>query len=221
MSPLQTYLDRYFLTKTAFAATAGVTPARLDALLALQAVPAPTYTCNGSTFHSAAFGPTDTTDAATGEYFRVDCTGWVQLADSAAQGQERATVIAALAAELDASLTAHLPDPALRQARIEAWLPYFFDGTFGLCVADPATGAGIARKEVLQDTLVSLTANGSDPAPAGITPAALLQLIDDYAAAAMPFSPAEYARSSRKRLVEDLKPRVAAGVADIPTLAAK
>lgn len=31
------------------------------------------------------------------------------------------------------------------------------------------------------------------------------ELIDAYAAAAMPFSPIEYPRSSRKRLVENLR----------------
>jgi hypothetical protein len=37
----------------------------------------------------------------------------------------------------------------------------------------------------------------------------LLQLIDDYAISSMPFSPAEYERSSRKRLVDDLRSAVA------------
>lgn len=92
---------------------------------------------------------------------------------------------------------------------MQAYLPYFFNGTFGLCVADPASGAGIVRKEMLQEQLIEITANGSNPHPAHCSQAQLLQLIDDYAAAAMPFSPAEYARSSRKRLVDDLRPRVA------------
>ena len=37
--------------------------------------------------------------------------------------------------------------------------------------------------------------------PPGIAAGELLTLIDDYADSAMPFSPAEYARSSRKRLL--------------------
>jgi hypothetical protein len=61
------------------------------------------------------------------------------------------------------------------------------------------------KKEMLQEKLTALTANGSDPHPAGFSKNELLQLIDDYASSAMPFSPAEYERSSRKRLVDDLR----------------
>jgi len=35
-------------------------------------------------------------------------------------------------------------------------------------------------------------------------------LIDQYAQASMPFSPLEYARSSRKRLVDDLREKLGA-----------
>jgi hypothetical protein len=62
---------------------------------------------------------------------------------------------------------------------------------------------------MLQEKLTSITANGSNPFPAEISQVELLQLIDDYAASVMHFSPAEYGRSSRKRLVDDLRPVVA------------
>jgi hypothetical protein len=45
---------------------------------------------------------------------------------------------------------------------------------------------------------------------------ALLQLIDAYASAAMPFSPIEYPLSSRKRLVEELSARIAAARPGVP-----
>ena len=40
--------------------------------------------------------------------------------------------------------------------------------------------------------------------------AAMGVLIDQYAQASMPFSPLEYARSSRKRLVDDLREKLGA-----------
>ena len=43
------------------------------------------------------------------------------------------------------------------------------------------------------------------------------ELIDDYAASAMFFSPVEYALSSRKRLVEDLRANIRVSDVDIPS----
>ena len=92
--------------------------------------------------------------------------------------------------------------------KAQAFLPYFFNGTFGLCVADPSSGAGIAEKELLQERLVELTGNGSRVADTADENHKLLALIDAYARSSMPFSPAEYPRSSRKRLVDDLRLKV-------------
>ncbi len=75
-------------------------------------------------------------------------------------------------------------------------------------IADQAA-PGNERAAVLAELTKELTENGSNPAPAGVSKSELLQLIDDYASSVMPFSPAEYERSSRKRLVDDLRPLVA------------
>ncbi|AHY58009.1 DUF6058 family natural product biosynthesis protein [Stenotrophomonas rhizophila] len=205
---LDAYLRDYFVDTSTCAALAGITVQRLDALIAAEAIPAPTYRCNAGTIHSAAFGSIDTDSRVSGAFFRPECTRWVRIAADAAAGEERAAVVSTLAAELAAHLRTCGDDAHRVDAKVAALLPHFFNGTFGLCVADPSSGRGIVRKEVLQETLVALTGNGSDPAPHGITAGELLTLIDDYADSAMPFSPAEYARSSRKRLVEDLRPRV-------------
>jgi hypothetical protein len=205
---LDAYLRDYFVDRSTCAALAGITVQRLDALIAAEAIPAPTYRCNAGTIHSAAFGSIDTDSRVSGAFFRPECTRWVRIAADAAAGEERAAVVSTLAAELAAHLRTCGDDAHRVDAKVAALLPHFFNGTFGLCVADPSSGRGIVRKEVLQETLVALTCNGSDPAPHGIAAGELLTLIDDYADSAMPFSPAEYARSSRKRLVEDLRPRV-------------
>lgn len=205
---LDAYLRDHFVDKPTCAALAGIPVHRLDALISAEAIPAPTYCCNAGTIDSAAFGPIDTDSLVSGAFFRPECTRWVRIAADAAAGEERAAVVSTLAAELAAHLRTCCDDASMVDAKVEALLPHFFNGTFGLCVADPSSGRGIVRKETLQETLVALTCNGSNPTPPGIAAGELLRLIDDYAAAAMPFSPAEYARSSRKRLVEDLRPRV-------------
>ena len=79
-----------------------------------------------------------------------------------------------------------------------------------MCVAHPDCEAAIARKEVLQEKLVALTDNGSTSSYPNDKAQQILDLIDAFAQSAMPFSPVDYALSSRKRLVDDLRQRVVA-----------
>lgn len=206
---LKTYLQKHFVDKPTFASLSGITVERLEVLIATKAIPAATYTCDESSIRSAAFGTVETEESCSGEYFRPECARWARIADQAVPGKERDAVLSALASELAAGLRTYVKDPAVIEGKIQDFLPYFLDGTFGLCAADPSTGTGIVRKEMLQEMLTELTENGSNPSPAGFSKSELLQLIDDFAISAMPFSPAEYARSSRKRLVDDLRPLVA------------
>ena len=204
---LRTYLQQHFVDKPMFASLVGIPTNHLDELIAAQAIPSATYTCDQNTVHSAAFGVMECKEPLVGEYFRPQCVRWAKIAAQAPRGSERAAVLTELTAELRAALGDYCGEDAdALESRIRGYIPHFCNGTFGLCVADPSSGAGIARKEMLQERLARLTENGSNPSPSGISRQELLRLIDDYAASAMPFSPAEYQRSSRKRLVDDLRP---------------
>ena len=97
-----------------------------------------------------------------------------------------------------------VPIHAGLRVRTDAAWEYFLNGTFGLCVACPISEAHIAYKEVLQEKLTQSSDNGRKTAFSPPQAQATRELIDAYAAASMPFSPIEYASSSRKRLVEDL-----------------
>lgn len=202
---LEAYLSSHFVDKATFASLANISPARLDALIAADAVPAASYVCREGVIRSAAFGEAGTSEPIEGDFFRPECARWVLIADQAAPGGERSEVIAVLEGELKRYLQSCGLDASAVEAKVASLLPHFFNGTFGLCVAEPSSGVGIAKKEFLQDKLVALTRNGTEPAPAGIRRSELLKLVDDYANAAMPFSPAEYDRSSRKRLVDDFR----------------
>ncbi len=205
---LETYLQNHFVDKVTFASLAGISIDRLDQLINAKAIPSATYTCDGISVSSAVFGDTPIKESLTGEYFRPECVRWVKIANQAPPGSERTAVLSELEKELRISLEDHCSTKEAIETKIQGYLPYFFNGTFGLCVADPSTGAGIVRKEMLQERLIELTANGSHFSPANSSKE-LLRLIDDYADSAMPFSPAEYERSSRKRLVDDLRPIMA------------
>lgn len=239
---LRDYLHHHFVDGATLAWMAGISTARLNALIEAGAVPAPSYLVLDDCIESAVFGQIHGVVADAGRYFRPEQLRWVQLAAKAPTGQERQAVLAVLCQELrDALRDAALAQATLLQAeqaetslapaqqsqktlstgqldaqieqQLYALLPHFFNGTFGLCVANPACGYAIVRKELLLAQLSALTHNGTEPAPPGVTSAELLRLIDEFAAICMPFSPAEYPRSSRKRLVDDLRGKIQQPVA--------
>jgi len=206
---LTTYLRDHFVDKATLATLSKISIDRLDHLIAVKAIPSASYTCDGRSISSFVFGETPIKESLAGEYYRPEYARWIGIAHHAQPGSERSAVLSELEKELRISLEVHCNTEEAIAAKVQSYLPYFFNGTFGLCVADPSTGAGIVRKEMLQEKLVELTANGTLASPANCSKEELLKLIDEYADSAMPFSPAEYERSSRKRLVDDLRPQVA------------
>mgnify|MGYP006197820997 CR=1 FL=1 len=152
---LKTYLQKHFVDKPTFVSLLGITVERLDQLIAAKAVPQPTYVCDGNTIHSAVFGVIETEESIYGDYFRPECSRWVKIADQAAPGQERDAVFSVLSHELELGLQDYFKEPEIIEKKIQDFLPYFLNGTFGLCIADPSSGTSIARKEVLQDTMDS------------------------------------------------------------------
>lgn len=219
MTQLDNYLAAHYLTATQLAVAAGLTVAELDAMVASRLVPAPSYVVNaGGTVTSFVFGAMAAPGAQPGRYFPPSQLVWIARARAAhvteamLAAQFTANFAAALATLNDT--TWRLPDSfdehgnpikaGLHARGATAWT-YFLNGTFGLCVANPVSEAQIAHKEVLQEKLMVLSENGKKLAYAPGAEQAMQELIDAYAAAAMPFSPVEYAVSSRKRLVEDLR----------------
>jgi hypothetical protein len=223
MTPLDLYLDRYFLNVDRLAAASGLSRQQLQRLLSDRLIPGASYVLVPGSVTSYVFGALPATAAASGEYFHPATRAWIARASrtidelgyerayTALQARFTANMTHALAA-LNASLwplqDAFAADGTVLEglhARIGSMWDHFLHGTFGLCVANPVSELEIARKEVLQEKLTALSASGTRRDFAEAEVPALLELIDAYATAAMPFSPVEYARSSRKRLVDDLK----------------
>jgi uncharacterized protein (DUF952 family) len=221
---LDEYFDRYFVDAHRFAALCGIELDELRDLIRRKLVPAPSYVVRDDTIRSFVFGDMAAPGARSGEYFRAENVDWVvgvrhDLATHGVAGateRARHTFSSAFAAALrELNASTHRMDDAFDDAgnaiqgglakRLESAWEHFLHGTFGLCVADPGSVPAIARKEVLQERLAALTNNGSRRSFAADEARALRTLIDAYAGASMPFSPIEYARSSRKRLVDDLR----------------
>lgn len=230
MNDLEIYLKNNYRTANELAAACDISVDELDGLVKERLVPQPSYTVNSQdTLISQAFGELPAGGASAARYFHPGNAAWITLALDARKesGAEQAhrnlkdrfkrNFIAALQ-ELDKT-TFRLSDsftntgqPIARglDSRAEKAWDSFLKGVFSLCVADPSSEKAIARKEVLQEALTNLSDSGlgADSSPEAKSHA--LDLIGQYAQAAMPFSPPEYPRSSRKRLVEDLRTRISA-----------
>lgn len=230
MSALDTYLRKHFLNAEQFAAACDCTTSDVADLIERGLVPAPSYVVtHSSTVRSHAFGEIEAVGSTPGHYFHPANVTWVGIARRcvADQGHEAAqdalkarfvSNVQVALAELNGT-TWRLRDSfaddgtqiaAGLRTRSESMWKHFLHGTFGLCVASPVSEAAIARKEVLQEKLSHLYEKGIPPDFSRDDALATLELIDAYADAAMPFSPAEYHRSSRKRLVEDFRALVMA-----------
>ncbi|MFO3706874.1 DUF6058 family natural product biosynthesis protein [Xanthomonas codiaei] len=228
MSDLEAYLDHHYRTAEQLAAACAISPETLTLLVNERLVPEPSYTVTeDGRFISQAFGEFQVHALAPGRYFHPGNAAWVVLAleARASEGAQRAHTalkerfrrnFAAALMELDKTVY-RLPDSFTETGsviaegldkRTESAWHHFLKGVFSLCVADVSSEASIARKEVLQEALIEMSDNGSKDVYSAEQRRQCLDTIGQYEAAAMPFSPLEYSRSSRKRLVEDLRPKL-------------
>lgn len=216
--PLDRYLAEHFLDEPEFAALCGLSTADLSGLMEARMVPAPSYVVSRqSVLSSQVFGDLAAPGSAPGRYHRREHAVWVAraLAILAETGRETApdrlkglflTRLQAAADALDMAwgLPARTRGSGWAD---EAW-EAFLNGTYGLCAVDPGSERGIAQKELLQERLVKLSGKGTRMEFTPNEAQSLLALMDAYAAATMPFSPMDYPLSSRKLLVDDLRPRL-------------
>lgn len=229
MNSTQAYLGNYYLNQTQFALRCELSPQDIEELVAAQLIPAPSYQVSDSGHcKSVVFGelidPDSVEELKAGSYFHPAAATWTRYAYTTLQrhtkDEARAIVKRRFVEELVHALaiknnsTYRLKDcfdetgsaitTGITQ-RVNTNWQHFLNGVFSLCVAKPDSIANIVHKEILQEKLSAITNNGIRVDYQNEDLAALKKLIDDYADSTMPFSPLEYPRSSRKRLVEDLR----------------
>jgi hypothetical protein len=180
----------------------------------------------GDILLSAAFGELDAKGAKAGAYFHPASQYWIVRAQGIS-GQHIAETLQKLFYVNMAVELSHLNHSTYRmvdafdddgrplaaglEERIASYWQSFLEGIFGLCVANPVSEFEIARKEILQEKLTTLTNNGTQHDDIAINKDELLSLIGQYEASSMPFSPVEYTMSSRKRLIADLRLKCGVG----------
>lgn len=230
MTELDTYLAQHYLNEIQLARAGSIDIGTLNALIRDRLVPAPAYvvTDNGE-LQSHVFGAMAAPGATAGRYFHPSQLVWIARAREAIANDAARDISAHLKERFAGNFAVALATLNLTTWRLRdcfqddgtpiadgllvrtdsAWT-YFLNGTFALCVANPVSEAHIAVKEVLQEKLTQQSENGGKRTYSAPQLLQMHELIDDYALASMPFSPIEYPRSSRKRLVEDLRAKMRA-----------
>jgi Family of unknown function (DUF6058) len=226
LTDLDAYLAQHYLDAIQFADFCNISAATLSMLITKKRIPEPSYRISKNfTVYSYVFGEMDAPGSKPGEYFHPANRAWVLLAHGSKLDTESSQLKARFSNNFQSALTEFnqtlfrlndsftddgMPIPEGLIARSETAWEHFLKGTFGLCIANPTSEYEIARKETLQEKLSALSENGLKAHFAHDEINILLKLIEEYEAASMPFSPVEYSRSSRKRLVEDLRKRLLA-----------
>jgi heme-degrading monooxygenase HmoA len=225
-SGMDAYLALHFMDAERFASACGISSEELFAMVRDQLVPAPSYVVSeSSTVNSHIFGALQAEGSTDGSYFRSANAAWVRKAQRVVADlgrrqagdmlkMEFAENLHAAFVALDRTvcrLTDSFDADGLAIAdglrtRIESTWEHFLHGTYGLCVADPLSEAAIAKKIVLRQKLIAMTDDGCKTDFSAAQAPAILELIDAYENATMPFSPVDYLLSSRKHLVDDLRP---------------
>lgn len=227
MTELDNYLAQHYLNEAQLTTAAAISFDQLDTLIRSRLVPAPSYVItDGGKVSSFVFGEMDAPGSLPGRYFHPSQSVWIARAGDVVAGaapDAESSLKQRFTANFAAALaTLNLTTWRLRDSFDEHGAPiadglltrtdsawkYFLNGTFALCVANPISEAHIAYKEVLQEKLAQQSENGSKTVFSPQQAREMHALIDAYAAAAMPFSPVEYALSSRKRLVENLRANI-------------
>ena len=200
------YLQQYFLSRAELVRAASIDDATLADLQARGAVPQPSYLLKMDIDCTSFFGRH--AEHALQQYYAVGCVAWIAAISGAS-----ASPYQVFADRYRASLDALRADGIVSgDVKLNAGLgeylktewAYFLDGTYGLCTR---TGLPeqIAAKEVAVAIIKEMTENLAGRVLSPGERRRLARAVDLLDAASAPFAPHEVERSSRRRLVTDVR----------------
>jgi hypothetical protein len=189
------YLRRHFLTREQLLRAAGIAGARLDALQQAGSAPRPAYRLRLRIACDSFFGPHEEEHGV--DYHARGAVQWL----AAVQGtNDPFGLFAGRYREALAALPLATDDALGLDAHLREEWRHFLDGTYGLCTRS-GLPEDIAAKEAAVRAIRDLTA--SEP----VDVERLRVAVDLLDRASSPFAPHERARSSRRRLVDDVRAR--------------
>lgn len=188
---LLAYLDSHLMTEARLLAATGLDRTALQALQAARLAPLPAYRLRLAVQCTSFFGVHEETGNV--EYYAKGAPDWI---DAVRHLDREDDARALFARRYTARL--HELDPAA-QADLAAEWASFLDGTYGLCT-NTGLPEEIAAKEWATAAINRNVANGAHARLDRLR--AAVDLLD---ASSSPFAPHERARSSRRRLVEQVR----------------
>ena len=201
------YLNDAFLTQDQLLSAAGIDAQQLAALQRAGAMPQPSYRLRLDLACDSFFGPHS--EQLSADYYAKGYPSWIGIVQALGSADAAFEVfarryrarMARLAADGIVSRHPKLND-GLEAHLIEEW-GHFLNGTYGLCTA---TGLPeeIAAKEVAIAIIKHIT-EGRKQALTEAERASLTRAVDLLDAAGAQFAPHERARSSRHRLVDEVR----------------
>lgn len=202
------YLDSAFFTQEQLLAAAGIDARQLAALQERGAMPQPSYRLRVDIACDSFFGPHS--EQASVDYYAKGYASWVgilqALGDAGAAFGVFARRYRARVAQLaDAGVVSRHPKlNAGLDAHLQDEWRHFLSGTYGLCTS---TGLpeDIAAKEVAIAIIKAITEERGERALTVAEHAKLTRAVDLLDAASAQFAPHETARSSRHRLVGQVR----------------
>ncbi len=195
---LTTYLNKHFLEAGDLDRTL------LASLQARGMAPKPAYRLRMAIDCDSFFGAHgETCDA---HYYATGTPAW--LADVA--GLPGGAAAYALFARRYRDRLAQLGAEPRDEAHLRDEWQHFLDGTYGLCTRDGMPEA-IADKEAAIANIKGIVETRSEQALTAEETACLRHWVDVLDRASAPFAPHEAARSSRRRLVDDVRARYGLG----------
>lgn len=202
------YLNEGFFTQAQLLAACGIDLAQLTALQQRGVVPQASYRLKLDLACDSFFGPHS--EQASIDYYAKGYASWTGLVQTLARDadaydvfetryQRRLEQLRAAGAssshdKLNAGLGKHLEDE---------WR-HFLSGTYGLCTRS-GLPEDIAAKEVAIAIIKDITEQRQTPALGDAERASLTVAVDLLDAASSMFAPHERARSSRHRLVDQMR----------------
>lgn len=215
-SELQNYLDKHFISRSQLKQILGVRNDELIELISKGMIPAWSYKIENGYSYTHVFGQSPVSKCRNGEYFSPFVIDWYNdnltlfpdhQTTNNLEEKLRSKFIESYIAEAytNESFKNYLKEvidnfQTIQEYANNSW-QHHLEGTYGVCVNKPSCVARIIKKQVAVVALSKITNNGVKRSYTEKELTELHKCIEEYNKVAMPFSPVDYEKSSRRRLV--------------------
>ncbi|MCJ8338098.1 MAG: DUF6058 family natural product biosynthesis protein [Pseudomonadales bacterium] len=222
------YMDKYFVEENKLADTLKISTSQLLKFTKLGVIPSYSYHIISENFlETVVFGKLQIEQGIPGKYYSKSVQHWFNKAQKVVAHYPSNQIRKKLQNQflLDYSqqikqlpkLTQLFPDlfdnqgtllePQLKNKAEQTWNDHL-NGSYGLCVVNPNSVSAIIEKQIAVRRLASATENGNKSKFSQQQQTEFFVAAEKFDQVAMPFSPADYPLSSRKRLLDDIKTRL-------------